>query len=144
MGGVDLATVKEILGHREIEMTLRYSHLAPAHKARAVEKLGEVLENITSSQREKSEEKSLSVATNLAQIRNVFLVRSGRGLAVVQQKTHEDQVITRPENWWRRGELNCGCKRLILQEILSSKFACCPQSCPHAAAFTTARFNSSL
>ena len=37
MSGVDLPNVKDILGHREIEMTLRYSHLAPAHKARAME-----------------------------------------------------------------------------------------------------------
>jgi hypothetical protein len=36
-------TVKETLGQRETEMTLRYSHLAPAHKAKAVEKLGEAL-----------------------------------------------------------------------------------------------------
>jgi len=47
MSGEDLPTVKEILGHREIEMTIRYSHLAPAHKAKAVEKLGEVLERFT-------------------------------------------------------------------------------------------------
>jgi hypothetical protein len=33
MSWVDLPTVKEILGHREIEMmTLRYSHLAPGSR----------------------------------------------------------------------------------------------------------------
>jgi integrase len=47
MGGVDLATVKEILGHREIDMTLRYSHLAPAHKEKAVERSGEILNKIS-------------------------------------------------------------------------------------------------
>jgi site-specific recombinase XerD len=29
MSGVDLMTVKEFLGHKDIKMTLRYAHLAP-------------------------------------------------------------------------------------------------------------------
>jgi len=37
MSGVDITTVKELLGHKTLAMTLRYAHLAPAHKARAVE-----------------------------------------------------------------------------------------------------------
>jgi integrase len=37
--GVDLNTVRELLGHADISMTLRYSHLAPEHKAEAVAKL---------------------------------------------------------------------------------------------------------
>ena len=36
MNGVDLKTVQELLGHATLTMTLRYSHLAPAHQARAV------------------------------------------------------------------------------------------------------------
>jgi integrase len=39
MGGVDLNTVRELLGHADYQMTLRYAHLAPEHKAAAVEKL---------------------------------------------------------------------------------------------------------
>ncbi|MFC3683406.1 phage integrase [Hydrogenophaga luteola] len=39
MGGVDLNTVRELLGHADIKMTLRYAHLAPEHKAAAVEKI---------------------------------------------------------------------------------------------------------
>ena len=37
--GVDLNTVRELLGHADIKMTLRYAHLAPEHKAAAVQKL---------------------------------------------------------------------------------------------------------
>jgi integrase len=39
MAAVDLNTVRELLGHADIQMTLRYAHLAPEYKARAVEKL---------------------------------------------------------------------------------------------------------
>jgi integrase len=40
MAGVDLYTVKELLGHSDFAMTQRYAHLAPEHKAAAVAKLG--------------------------------------------------------------------------------------------------------
>jgi len=37
---VDLNTVRELLGHKSIAMTLRDAHLAPEHKAAAVEDAG--------------------------------------------------------------------------------------------------------
>jgi integrase len=37
--GVDRNTVRELLGHKSVAMTLRYAHLAPEHKAAAVEVL---------------------------------------------------------------------------------------------------------
>jgi len=38
MAGVNLASVKEILGHKDIQTTLRYSHLSPEHIQLAIEK----------------------------------------------------------------------------------------------------------
>ncbi|OGS20952.1 MAG: hypothetical protein A2252_04480 [Elusimicrobia bacterium RIFOXYA2_FULL_39_19] len=37
MSGIDIYTVKELVGHESIEMTMRYSHLAPNFKRQAVE-----------------------------------------------------------------------------------------------------------
>ena len=39
MAGVDLITIKELLGHKTLTMTLRYAHLAPSHKVKAVDVL---------------------------------------------------------------------------------------------------------
>jgi len=39
MSGVDLMTVKELLGHANLTMTMRYAHLAPDHRLRAIKTL---------------------------------------------------------------------------------------------------------
>jgi len=39
MAGVDLRTIQALMGHKSINMTLRYAHLAPEHLKKAVEVL---------------------------------------------------------------------------------------------------------
>ena len=39
MAGVDLRTVQELLGHKDIKQTMRYAHLSPSHKRVEVEAL---------------------------------------------------------------------------------------------------------
>jgi len=39
MAGVDLLAIKDLMGHKTIEMTLRYAHLSPAHHRDAVQRL---------------------------------------------------------------------------------------------------------
>jgi hypothetical protein len=36
-------TAKELLGHKSIKMTMRYSHLSQDHKKKAVETLGDTI-----------------------------------------------------------------------------------------------------
>ncbi len=43
MAGIDITTVKELLGHKTLTMTLRYAHLAPSHKVKAVNILDNAL-----------------------------------------------------------------------------------------------------
>jgi len=38
MAGIDLPTLKEIAGHSQIQMTMRYVHPSPEHKRKAIEK----------------------------------------------------------------------------------------------------------
>ena len=39
MQEVDIRTIAELLGHKKIQMTMRYADLAPQHKLVAVERL---------------------------------------------------------------------------------------------------------
>jgi hypothetical protein len=47
MSGVDLATVKEILGHSSIEMTMRYAHPTTEGKMNAVRALERKMEDLS-------------------------------------------------------------------------------------------------
>lgn len=46
MAGADLPTVKELMGHKKIEMTLRYTHLSSDYKRRAVDLLSGIDEKV--------------------------------------------------------------------------------------------------
>ena len=39
MKGVDLRTVQQLLGHKDIKMTMRYSHLSSEHLQESIERL---------------------------------------------------------------------------------------------------------
>ena len=39
MSGVDIVTVSKLLGHKSLQITMRYSHLRPAHQKQAVNRL---------------------------------------------------------------------------------------------------------
>jgi integrase len=90
MAGVDLVTVKELLGHKTINMTNRYTHLAQEHKAQAVAKLSERMRGERTAADAQSEIVSPELKEamnavlplNLEQNRNIFLVRRGRGLGI--------------------------------------------------------------
>jgi integrase len=50
MAGVDLTTIKELLGHKTLAMTLRYAHLAPSHKVKAVDILDNAINRMSNIQ----------------------------------------------------------------------------------------------
>ena len=43
MAGIDLTTFKELMGHNDIKMTLRYAHLAPHCTKKAIQELDKFL-----------------------------------------------------------------------------------------------------
>ena len=50
MAGIDITTIKELLGHQTLTMTLRYAHLAPSHKVKAVDILDRALKHESENQ----------------------------------------------------------------------------------------------
>ncbi len=59
MAGVDLRTVAQLMGHSTIQMTMRYSHLAPEHTQTAVERLVSFEQLVTKSVTSKTARKKI-------------------------------------------------------------------------------------
>lgn len=58
MSGVDLNTVRELLGHASLKMTLRYSHLSQNYKRQAVEVLDRYVHAVPTDVLQKEEVKT--------------------------------------------------------------------------------------
>jgi integrase len=69
MGGVDLRTVQELLGHKDIRMTMRYAHLAPDHMQHAVA----ILEQATVQSSARGEQFLSNLMYNSRRCRTRFL-----------------------------------------------------------------------
>jgi site-specific recombinase XerD len=65
MSGIDINTVRELMGHKDIRMTLRYSHLSKSHKQSAVEVLGKKMDTSWTL----SESGDTAVNTEISQIK---------------------------------------------------------------------------
>lgn len=64
MSGIDLNTVRELVGYQSLQMMLRYSHLSPSHKKQAVDVLSRQMDTIwTPSVEELKDSKNPILAT---------------------------------------------------------------------------------
>jgi integrase len=61
MKGVDIRSIQELMGHKDIKMTLRYSHPTPEHKKRAVKMLDEVPSIFTTQANSDVDKKVVSI-----------------------------------------------------------------------------------
>lgn len=68
MRGVDLNTIRELLGHKSLDMTLRYSHLSRDHKTRAVSILDETAPKVSPQEALTEGQESVESVTPLLKV----------------------------------------------------------------------------
>jgi integrase len=61
MAGVDIKTIQELMGHRDIKMTMRYSHPTAEHKRKAVELLNGVTSIFTTDEVDRIDRKVVNI-----------------------------------------------------------------------------------
>ena len=61
MAGVDIRTIQELMGHKDIKMTMRYSHPTPEHKKNAVKVLDGVTTFFTTIDKNPDSHKVVSI-----------------------------------------------------------------------------------
>ena len=61
MAGVDIRTIQELMGHKDIKMTMRYSHPTPEHKKKAVKMLDGVTTYFTTADKNADSHKVVSI-----------------------------------------------------------------------------------
>ena len=61
MAGVDIKTIQELMGHKDIKMTMRYSHPTPEHKKQAVKVLESSHTSFHTTPQEAKTEKVVSI-----------------------------------------------------------------------------------
>ncbi|MEW6063243.1 MAG: tyrosine-type recombinase/integrase [Nanoarchaeota archaeon] len=71
MNGTDIATVRNLLGHKDIRMTLRYSHLSPKHMKEAVSAMDKILSLDGHYMDTSKQERISEVFTNYATIQKI-------------------------------------------------------------------------
>ncbi len=65
MAGVDLTTVMQLMGHKEIATTMRYAHLSPGHRFDAVQRLNRKPTDTTTGTDTEAQKTAVSVGAEV-------------------------------------------------------------------------------